>query len=979
MNMFEVCDILCLCETWLRPEEAAVVLNSVFSDDYVMFHKSSMNDVDCHYSGRPFGGVGVICKVNKFGYIVSEIETSCDNFIAVAFRDSNAITMFVLVSVYMPFDKAGCKQSHERFMEVLDQLQSFVDIHCVGVPVFLCGDFNTELHPESKRLGGKRSRALKSFMRANELIAGDVDFPQMTRYTRFCHKNNSYSWLDHCLCSSRLKLTSCKITEESLQNDSDHLPVVAEVVIPRCGGVGGSTPGDHTRSRPRQIPSWKSSYHNSLFNTVLQSKLESVPEIDNSSTLSARELQSAMTIWLQRICDAIHGSANETVCVDNQRRRSAKRPFWNSELAALNANKKLWWFIWKSCGSPKQGVVFECLKNSKRKFRKLSRYSLNNAVYSTSKRLSDAYYRGDMDTFWRLMKTRTTIIKSSLMPNDFSSFYEDIMLDKDAPTSDQLHQQETVLRLFEECKARVIGWEVAPEQVSSAIGELTFNSAPGQDGVTAEHLRWGCCPSLCRHIARLMSLALTHATVPDQFSIGIIVPILKKPTLSPNVPANFRPITLSSVFIKLLEGMIMFDPPLSPTQFGFRRGMSTQFAITSLTDVIQFGKTQGLPTFLCCLDSEKCFDKLWHVGIFWKLYHVVPTVVWRFLFQLYSCLTSTVRWANLYGREFKVRRGTRQGSRLSPVIFNVFINNLLVSLSSRVEGIHMGSLVINNIAFADDITLVANTVPDLQILIDICTSYAKEWRFNFNPSKSKCLQINTSMFKKDSSFVWSLDGKQMQTCVSTEVLGAVLSEDGSGAHHISERISKCRAAFFSLQSKGMLHSHIPPTLKAFTWKLYCLPVLTYAVECFPINVADVRSLESCQGNLVKRSLGLSKLYRSSPLLGALELRNIAANMTQVSVSLHNRIFKTNSLARDIQVYFLSLYLCSGIITPGTLLDRLTQTGVCAVRSALEGKRALPRPSKTEPNGLTDSVRAVLCKSDISAKDFTMLKLLLKAF
>lgn len=140
-----------------------------------------------------------------------------------------------------------------------------------------------------------------------------------------------------------------------------------------------------------------------------------------------------------------------------------------------------------------------------------------------------------------------------------------------------------------------------------AIEGLNFDSAPGMDGVTAEHLRWGCCPPLCKHLASMMSLALAYCTIPEQFSIGIIVPILKKPTLSPDVPANYRPITLSSIFMKLIEGLIMFDPPLGPTQFGFRRGMSTQFAISSLNDVVHFGKAKGLPTFLCCLDSEKCF------------------------------------------------------------------------------------------------------------------------------------------------------------------------------------------------------------------------------------------------------------------------------------------------------------------------------------------------------------------------------------
>lgn len=158
--------------------------------------------------------------------------------------------------------------------------------------------------------------------------------------------------------------------------------------------------------------------------------------------------------------------------------------------------------------------------------------------------------------------------------------------------------------------------------------------------------------------------------------------------------------------------LMLFRPPLWRCRYNmystqlwfilsFRRGMSTQFAISSLNDVIHFSKANGLPTFLCCLDSEKCFDKLCHMGMCWKLHDVLPMAVCRFLFQLYAN-----RWLDSYGKTFKVRKGTRQENRLSQGIFNVFLNNLL---ESRMEGVHMEHLGINNIAFAEDITLVANT------------------------------------------------------------------------------------------------------------------------------------------------------------------------------------------------------------------------------------------------------------------------------
>ena len=52
------------------------------------------------------------------------------------------------------------------------------------------------------------------------------------------------------------------------------------------------------------------------------------------------------------------------------------------------------------------------------------------------------------------------------------------------------------------------------------------NTSPGADGVTAEHLFYGKCDTLCNVIADLFSTLLAYSIVPDVFTLGIIVPFL---------------------------------------------------------------------------------------------------------------------------------------------------------------------------------------------------------------------------------------------------------------------------------------------------------------------------------------------------------------------------------------------------------------------------------------------------------------------
>ena len=79
-----------------------------------------------------------------------------------------------------------------------------------------------------------------------------------------------------------------------------------------------------------------------------------------------------------------------------------------------------------------------------------------------------------------------------------------------------------------------------------------------------------------------------------------------------------------------------------------------------------------------------------------------------------------VRWDGSSSQPFKIYRGTKQGSILSPSFFNVYINEILIALSSCAAGDRLDWDLCNSFAYADDITVFELTVPDLQKIIDTC-------------------------------------------------------------------------------------------------------------------------------------------------------------------------------------------------------------------------------------------------------------------
>ena len=90
-----------------------------------------------------------------------------------------------------------------------------------------------------------------------------------------------------------------------------------------------------------------------------------------------------------------------------------------------------------------------------------------------------------------------------------------------------------------------------------------------------------------------------HSIVPEVFTTSVIVPIIKKPTLDANSVDSYRPISLSSVFSKIIELLIYPTYTTCDTQFGFQKGKGTSFAACFINDLSYLFTGQDSPVFLC--------------------------------------------------------------------------------------------------------------------------------------------------------------------------------------------------------------------------------------------------------------------------------------------------------------------------------------------------------------------------------------------
>ena len=103
--------------------------------------------------------------------------------------------------------------------------------------------------------------------------------------------------------------------------------------------------------------------------------------------------------------------------------------------------------------------------------------------------------------------------------------------------------------------------------------------------------------------------------------------------------------------------------------------------------------------------------------------------------SLYTSVSSCVR-LNCYRTDwFEVQCGLRQGCILSPLLFNLFVNDLAVYLKSLNVGVDIDDEKICILLYADDIVLLADSDKNLQTLLNALNDWCGRNDMSINPSK----------------------------------------------------------------------------------------------------------------------------------------------------------------------------------------------------------------------------------------------------
>ena len=331
-----------------------------------------------------------------------------------------------------------------------------------------------------------------------------------------------------------------------------------------------------------------------------------------------------------------------------------------------------------------------------------------------------------------------------------------------------------------------------PSSVLSKLLLLKKSTAVNPDSFPPIVLH-SCAYQLSIPLSIIYNVVFTRSELPSLWLASNVIPLYKKKGQR-NLVSNYRPISISSSCCKVMESIIkdfilkflVSNHLITDHQHGFLKGRST---VTNLLNSIRHwlsSLNSGKSSDIIYVDFAKAFDSVSHSKLLQKLRsYGIRGKLLNWISAWLSGRTQSVKIQNISSAAKPVLSGVLQGSVLGPLLFLIFINDLVDDLDPSA----------NPTLFADDLKLFsdANVIPTssdshsvfcplLQNSLNKLHLWCLKWQLQISISKCAVLSISNSRSPKPRRY--SINSHPIPEVTSYSDLGVIVDNQLTFSIHV---------------------------------------------------------------------------------------------------------------------------------------------------------------------------------------------------